>query len=876
MSKHTRQHSERSQSVAKHARFGSFQIGLVRGLYVIQITMILLAVFVENVATGQTRQLVLTTFESEASGPDEDEKQRYPKLNEMQLPTVEEIFKKHPFDWVVTNNEDVHIVYPVSPRPDRSNKWEKDIRNLLENRPKGYPRRGLLEVVLHEDGILEDGNHEDSSYEIDKRRIQQIKYYEDLVLERVDKLLEKKAFRQAFALILFLERRRDSNWPGMDRRKNRLIFLDAMRMRDQKKPQSALVFFEDLYARDPEYRDSQDRTLQEEIGQVCDGLIRAALVQSDFRQARFFLRRLTDMDPQHQVAVKWKADLVARAKNLLTQSANASQDGKHDEAVSLLDRATRIWPTTPGLRDAHRKASNRFQRIKVGVLRFAGDPTPYFLPTDEDKRHNHLIQTTLFEIDRSDEAPHYRSRFFEEWEPTDLGRQMVFTLRQSRSYWESQPVVTASSIASTLAARLDPTHPAYDERMASYIHSLTPRSPFELVVNFSRVPVRTVALFRFPLIAVESELNSGETVDSNELKLASKVLSWRFKIHEKSPQRVVYRRIAPEPENVNEYHVAEVAKIKFNSYDKAIQGLNRGEVSMLPRVPIWTIDKFRNDERYVVRDYALPTTHVLQFNPNSEPLKNLVLRRAMAYALNRRQVLTEIILHDSESRRGRIVSAPFPSNSYAYADLSMVVPREHDLKLAYALAVVAEKQLKEKFRPLKLYCPPEPVVKAAAEKLIEQWKRIGVTVTLITQSAARPTRRSAMRPQWDLVYRTIQMAEPILELWPFLTIDTQAHVTSLIHLPDWLRQELVGLDQAGDWETAVSLLHRLHQQLAAYVHSIPLWEVDDVIVIRKTVRGFPKHPIHSYQDIERWIVQPEFPTVLPLGPKIRGKIGKKL
>ena len=49
----------------------------------------------------------------------------------------------------------------------------------------------------------------------------------------------------------------------------------------------------------------------------------------------------------------------------------------------------------------------------------------------------------------------------------------------------------------------------------------------------------------------------------------------------------------------------------------------------------------------------------------------------------------------------------------------------------------------------------------------------------------------------------------------------------------------------------------LHAHLFSEVECIPLWEIDDAIVLRKNIHDFPAvRFVNSYQDVERWIVQP--------------------
>jgi hypothetical protein len=109
----------------------------------------------------------------------------------------------------------------------------------------------------------------------------------------------------------------------------------------------------------------------------------------------------------------------------------------------------------------------------------------------------------------------------------------------------------------------------------------------------------------------------------------------------------------------------------------------------------------------------------------------------------------------------------------------------------------------------------------------------------------------------------VQLEEPVAELWPLLTLEPTARIEGLAFLPDWLRQELIELDRAGDWKTAVSRLHALHAHLAAEALLIPLWEVDDFVVLRRTIRGLPEPPMHVYQDIEQWIARPWLPSEAP-------------
>ncbi len=237
----------------------------------------------------------------------------------------------------------------------------------------------------------------------------------------------------------------------------------------------------------------------------------------------------------------------------------------------------------------------------------------------------------------------------------------------------------------------------------------------------------------------------------------------------------------------------------------------------------------------------------------------------------------QLLYRRSQPDRGRVVTAPWATNLSAYN--STVIPREADISLALGLATAAKKSLGAEMRPLRMICEPEPVIEAAAKRLIEEWKRIDITVELVTASAsaevARPQAADrlpvasgqdtvsapAAEPQaWDLVYRTARSTEPMMELWPLLSLDTVARVQSVRYLPDWLRQGLIDLDRTADWSTTVSSLQELHRQLAETAQFIPLWEIDDVLVFRNKLRGIPDAPLHPYHDVEQWIWEPWYAT----------------
>ena len=887
------------------------------------------------------------------------------------IPSKADLLTKPPFDWVFLKNDDVLFVKPLQPRPktlDQINEKRKQLAQpprltrmpsesqdafIARQRLSGEEHRKLRDKVDSIDIELPDSTkvadeEDDPAYRLNVDKfVAEIVNFEDVVLRRVDLLLDAAELEDAYELLLFVDRRH-LGWPGFDERLNRFLLLDAQGKLANSEAEAAFVLLEQMHERVKAAINSKNpleryatmgqdlAKCSTELGKAIDILVATPLQDRDYRQTRFHLSRLFKLQADHPNGAVWRDKLTAETSRLLAEAAQATAAGKFAQAAALADEAALVWPATPSLKNPHRAITQRWQMLKVGIVDPINLTTGFPFATEATRRRDGLTRLPFFEPNRMDGGARYRSRFLESWEPTDLGRQAVFTLRSNRSSWESSPIVTASGAVTALLERLDPGSAHFDERLASFIDGIEVRGPFEFAVKFSRIPVRTEALFGMPL-------GTGEQPNLE--------LDQRFRVQSSTENSISMRRTVNEPDRVLQRHVAEVTEIRYPTSEKAVQGLLRGEISMMPNVPAWQLDKLAADGRFFVRKYAVPQTHFVQFNPLSKPLRSAELRRGLMYAIDRAQVLREVILYDltvrtlreplpkvnvpaklppgsglthdeakselvwtgmsisdqqsrqfaslsfdgeyrkalqsivrkSQPDRGRVVTAPWATNLSAYHNL--VTPREADTSLAFALATAAKKGLGADMRTLRMICEPDPLVEAAAKRLIEDWKRIDISVELVTASVpakaaglpelnrlpaaagqdavaapAAAAAAAAELPAWDLVYRTVRMTEPMIDLWPLLSLEKVARVQSIRYLPDWLRQGLIDLDRVADWTTSVASLQELHRELAGTAQFIPLWEIDDAIVFRKTVRGIPEAPLHPYHDIELWISEPWYPT----------------
>ena len=828
------------------------------------------------VITTAVVSLIPASSES-CSAQENVDREQLPTLEEMDRPpSFRELMDSETFDWVVLKFDNQVIVSEaIFPRPDTLQKLRKERDRLATTlrrnaeQTKRLSKLRFVEIQLPGDP---------AEYRVRTQDVREIIGMEDLMLERVDMLLQQNDVSRAYDLL----RRVESLAPGWKKitpHFEALLLREADVRRDEGKPFAALALLQELHTGNPHRPE-----IPEKVQALLDPIIQEAVNAGEYRKARWFIGRLAETFPQSTTVSRWSKTLQQLSRKTLEEAAEQAQNSEHRAAAQQAALARRIWPIGGHLRSVYESIALRQQVLYVGVSHLSESLPTYPIPLAAHKRHLELTSVPLFEADTTDEMTHYRSSHVGKWDPRDLGRQVTFSLRTTRPYWQSQPVLSASQIADTLVSRLQPGNPLYNPRLASFVDGYTVRSPTDLEVRFSRVPLNMAALFRFPVTGVPPDVYEKPTT-------RPELLSTRFVLSGHNNNEQTYRRSVPEPDGLNpgQYHVAEITERRYVSRHELIQAFRRGDVDAVPTLRPWEVDPVTESGLGNVRKFAFPECHLIVLNPRSEILQSAPLRRSLSLAIDRERILRTVILRDDAMKYGRVSSCAWPSESYASSRL--VPPPLFDLRLAFALRFAAEEQLRitEKQRrirtarqsardsgsdwhqsewrsqnnrqlneavahiklpTLRLICPPDEVIRTAANRIIDLWSRAGLCVRLISPQSSTP------ESGWDLMYRTAVMEEPLLDIWEVLLTDSTLDMSLLYGYPDWLRQELTGLDHASSLRDARQRLHRIHRDLAAQAFLIPLWEVDQFVALRSNVSGFRNWPISVYDNIERWVVKP--------------------
>ncbi|HUG91732.1 MAG TPA: hypothetical protein VML55_12910, partial [Planctomycetaceae bacterium] len=217
---------------------------------------------------------------AEAAGPDQQPaadnvQSPLPRIETMEVPSMASLLKDPPVDWVVLENQLVVICQPVYPRPDTLAKIQQQIDELERRRRTTPPDEFRTERSKLQKLVLLLPDDDETVYEVDREKVDRILHHEDLILMRVDALIAESKFRDAFEM-LFLLKRRQPDWPGVENRQNDLLFAEAGIKITAGEFEPALVLLEELGERNKTYPG-----LTERMGAAVDGLVAAAVGDED-------------------------------------------------------------------------------------------------------------------------------------------------------------------------------------------------------------------------------------------------------------------------------------------------------------------------------------------------------------------------------------------------------------------------------------------------------------------------------------------------------------------------------------------------------------------------------------------------------------------
>lgn len=711
------------------------------------------------------------------------------------------------FDRLTLRDDTVYDIEPVDPRP------------LPEMR-----RNDELQIRLLQG--------DESDVKVEWRHVAELKYFEDMVLEKADRLAEQGRFDVAFEHILAVDRARP-DWPTLSEHKQRFYAAEAGASIGQSDYQAALHLVTELYALNAEHPQ-----LEPLVARIADAMAADYFASKSFRQGRRVIERLERIDPGSETLVRWRERYQQRSEQLINQAVEEETNGNLRAATLLVQEAAFAWPDTPGLDEAFRRITGKYPRlvVAVGSLPEGFDAWP---ATPADRRAARLIQVPLFELHGLAEGGSYRSRFVERVEEMQAASGMILHLRDEAVDEAGSPL-TAQDVAQAILKRSRLGGVQGDTRLQDVIQSVGTEGLFKVRVEFARAPVSREAWLSWYVPTAAVRLDDSTSPDE------ARGGAGPFRVEEIGRNEVLYEARRPAREGGPK--LREIVERRMGPV-AAAKALVNGDVGLIERVSRWHARKLMNREGIRVARFAAPEVHVLAFNFDRPELRNRTLRRAIVYAIDRRRLLEEELLGGPVDAANTIPSGPFPKGSYA-ADPRLEA-REYNPAVARVLMGAAKKELEGELPTLRLLCPSDDDLRVVCERIRENLLQAGLEIELVQGNVENWTSRA------ELLYRTYQVTDPIRGAAEFLTGQPRATAVDFpIRMSSWISELLLQLERAPDWPAATAILRQIHSAAYHEVIVVPLWQMEVSFAYNEQLTGLPESPVSLYQGVEDWQVQP--------------------
>lgn len=733
----------------------------------------------------------------------------------------EDLLAVSPFDRITLVDGEIIECEPVTPRPPhlpaRRPGQEVDVRLLVG---------------------------EERDFKVLRRDIQEIEYFEDMLLAAGDRLLDAKDFGGAFQHYQAV-RRLSPEWPDLAGHFEKLLFREAAHRIDEGAIDRGLHLYYELAAYSPDYPG-----LQEHVAGVVDALIASAFSQERYPAGRRYLRGLRRSFGDVPVAEKWLARFTASAKELMDRAVEKEKAGADREAFRLAERAVGVWPNDPDLNAAFNRIGTTYQVLTVAVRQLPSQIAPWRSPLEPERRVADLVHLRLLTPAPDAAATQYAGRLVADMEKSDFDRAVTFRLRPRVMWADGAGPVTALDVSRTISALADPALACHDPRWARLLARIRTPSPFEITVELVRPYPTPEDLFLFSVAPV-LRVGAGRIETRN-------TGAGLFRVQARDDERTVYEVNAFDADAAA-LPIKEIVEVKLGE-EEAVRLLLRGEIALVERLAPWRVPGLQDETDVRVGARRRKAVHVLVFNFRRPALRNRTLRKAIAYAVNARDILERLLAAPAGQGAG-LVSGPFARDSFAYDQ--EIAPRPFDRTLAWSLAETVRLQEGGKLPQLTLRYPAIEEVRVACEAIRDDLSAAGITVELVGRSEQDIERDVAGDGDFDLAYRIVRLGaeDPIGELSCLFCSGLRGSVQRLpsaeVASP-WLRQLLVRLENETHWPAVRADLREVHRLSYDDAAIVPLWQLTEHFAFNTRLRGVRSVQDSLYQGLETWEVEPWF------------------
>lgn len=735
---------------------------------------------------------------------------------EMKKPLVE----REPYDLITVRSGQSSVKHRIKPI------------DFPGGRPPSTQQSGLLAVELLD--------FPGRKFSVNWKVIERYQTFPQLLMADARVQLEAKQFDTVFA---YLQRMKSEypGFPGVEPLLEQLLMQNALERYNAGALDEALGMLEEARNRFP----SRDNTLNS-IQSVAKRLVQSELEQQEWASARLLMKRFEDSygSAFAEPVKKWREELAGLAEAQLTNARSCEENDDLRGALKFTEKALAIDPTIEGGNARLADLVRRYPQVRIATLAPGESLPPQSTLTWSGRRNKRLSYRELCEIvGYGPEGGEYISPFGSVLRPVDrfeLSIVLRDRLTPVNGFDLARQLQDPASQQDPILANLTPLieNLSVQEIQQLDMRLRIPHVRPEALLNF--VP-RKGDLSQFPIppngpyrhIEVEDEGQS--FVPTEATKLASK----------QSP--------------------SEIQLIPYKTTTDALSALRKGEVHMIDRLDPGTAKRLmiETPDGLVVDHYKAPTLHLLIPNLENPYLQSRDFRRSLLYGMDRQEILNSRLLANFDVDGCRTISGPIPSGvspddpvSYGY-DLD-VEPRRYEPILSVTLRRLAEIELnkraddkKETLPPLEKLVighPDSEISRQTCTAIAQYYKRIALPCELKVVS---PEETDPAAAGVDLLYVEVQVAEPLVDVPRIF----QTYVP-VVHQEQYFQLALRRLGDSRSWQEVRERFWSFHRIAYDELLIIPMFQLRDHFVYRRSLGGVGYQPMNLFQQVERWNIAP--------------------
>jgi ABC-type oligopeptide transport system substrate-binding subunit len=625
-------------------------------------------------------------------------------------------------------------------------------------------------------------------------------------------------------------------------------------------------------AREMARKYSTDMAVQKKIAQGIAPLVELPLKQEKYDEVRKRLAALEMLPGSAEVAEPIRKRLHDQAANYFKLAQEAREKKDQGKANEMIIRAGKLWPRLEGLREFNKD----HPILGVGVRELPERFSPATAVTDSERQAVELIFDSLTKLREQPGAAGTMSQFYRPSLATGLPwmtpRGRLFHL-DPKANWSNGDRVTEADVRMTVQllrghdlrtadggapdAEMRAPWTGFDPAWANLVEPALPGSNMHQVV----IPLRQgmfdpLAVLTFKILPTSANLArpddqafSQQPVGSGPFQLVDRERqAW-----ERNMGGVVfvanstYERSRPGS-------VPQVEEIRFYRSENPVDDFKEGRLHLLLDVPPERVKEIQDESRGLsglvsIRTLPNRRIHFLAVNHRRRALQNEALRRALAHAVNRDDILNKVFRGDLTAGvqpPHRPLTGPFPPGCWACKP-------NLESKLAGGAAAGRDAPVR-----LSLKYPSDDLrVREACMQIKAQVGSAGVELNLEPRSPHQLHHEVEVLQDYELAYYSFDYASEAYWLWPLFNTHPQALAAG--------GTNYLGYQNDGELESAFQnamarrefskiqqAMYNIHEQFNQKMPFIPLWQLDTVVAIHKDLKADNIDPLLIFSDVERW------------------------